>query len=75
MKTISTAEARKRFAEITDDVRLTNATYSIVRHGREVARIVPPTHLASPRISSKLKKELSSFFERYDEALKELAKR
>lgn len=75
MKIISAAEARKRFAQITDDVRMSKTTYSIVRHGKEVARIVPPTDSAAPRISPELKRELGNFFERYDDALKELANR
>ena len=75
MKTISVAEARKRFAEITDEVRQGKTSYSIVRHGKVVARMVPPTDTNSHRISPKLKKELGSFFDRYDKALKELASR
>lgn len=75
MKTISAAEARKRFAEITDDARTKNETYIIIRHGKEIARIVPPASEGNLRINPKLKKELASVFERYDEALQELAKR
>ena len=61
MKTISTAEARKRFAEITDEVRQSKTSYSIVRHGKEVARLVPPTIDASLLISPQLKKSSRDF--------------
>ena len=75
MKIISSAEARKRFAEITDEVRQGKTSYSIVRHGREVARLMPPAQESNLQISPKLKRELAGFFTRYDDALKELAKR
>ncbi len=75
MKTISTAEARKRFAKITEEVRLEKTTYVIVRYGKEIARLTPPHTKMTPRIRPELKKELSSLFERYDEALKTLANR
>lgn len=73
-KTISTAEARKHFAKITNDTLL-GGVYVVVRHGKEVARIMPPESELDVRISPKLKKELTSLFERYNGALKELAQR
>ena len=73
-KTISVAEARKRFAEILEEVSQ-GTIYVIVRHGKEMTRMMPPETDDAPRISPKLKKELASVFERYGDALKELADR
>lgn len=75
MKTISTSEARKRFAEITDEVRLKGHSYSIVRHGKEVAQLIPAKDGPGLKIDPKLKDQLADFFNRYDETLRELAKR
>lgn len=41
MKTVSVAEARKRLKVILDEVSSGNQV-SVVRRGREVARLVPP---------------------------------
>lgn len=71
-KVISTAEARKRFAEITDEVRL-GAVYVVVRHGKEVARIVPPT--ANQEVDPGLDADIQDFFREYGDVLTELAKR
>lgn len=75
VKVISTTEARKRFAAIADELRDGKTSYSVTRHGREVFRMVPTTSEETVRIRSTLTRELASVFTRYDEALKELAKR
>lgn len=75
VKIISTTEARKRFAAIADELRDGKTSYSVVRHGREVFRMVPTTSADTVRISPTLTRELASAFTRYDSALRELAKR
>lgn len=73
---VSTTEARKRFAEITDDVRTTGKTYSIMRHGKEIARIVPAEEGREDRSKDKeLQEDIKRFFSTYGDALKELADR
>ena len=72
MKTISAAEARKRFAEITDEVRQGKTSYSIVRHGREVARLMPP--ITHQNIDTNLEADIQEFFSEYGDVLTELAK-
>ncbi len=72
-KTISAAEARKRLAELTDEVRTQGTTYSIVRHGKEVARIVPPQ--IKETSGQDFNAAIKQFVEEYDEALAELSKR
>ena len=42
MKTVSVAEARRRLRAILDEVS-SGHQVSVVRRGREVARLVPPT--------------------------------
>lgn len=73
VKTISTAEARQRFAEITDEVRTKNISYSIVRHGKEVARLVAPQILDAPADKDFLV-AIQHTIKKYDKALAELAK-
>ena len=75
MKTISAAEARRRFAEITDEVRTQGTSYAIVRHGKEVARIVPPEDIVSDSIDPNLENDIQEFFDEYRDVLVELAKR
>ncbi len=75
LKVISTTEARKSFAKIADELRDGKTTYSVVRHGKELFRMVPVDNDRSIRISPKLKRELASVFRRYDGALRELANR
>ena len=72
-KTISAAEARKRFAELTDEVRTKSVSYSIVRHGKEVARIVPPQPIGE--VDPNLEQDIDEFFSEYKGVLEELAKR
>ena len=71
-KVISTAEARKRFAEITDEV-FQGVTYVVVRHGKEIAQIVPPT--AKQDVDPALEADIKAFMNEYDDVLNELAKR
>lgn len=73
MKTISAAEARKRFAEITDEVRQGKISYSIRRHGKEVARLLPPA--IQTDIDADLEADIKDFFSQYADVLTELAKR
>lgn len=73
-KMVSVAKMRKDLAKILDEVSQ-GTIYVVVRHGKEMTRMMPPQTAAAPRISPKLKKELTSLFERYDGALKELAQR
>lgn len=74
-KIISAAEARQRFAEVTDEVRTQGVSYSIVRHGKEVARITPPTTLTDKEIDPHLEQDIDEFFNEYKGVLEELAKR
>lgn len=74
LKIISTADARKNFAEVTDEVRTKRVSYSIVRHGKEVARIVPPTETENAQ-SDDVNMAITQFVEEYDDALTKLAKR
>ncbi len=71
-KTISVAEARKNLAEIMDEVKQGKQTYSIVRYGKEIARLVPPH---STEIDASLEKDLKEFVSTHSEALAELANR
>lgn len=75
VKTISAAEARKRFAELTDEVRTKGTSYSIVRHGKEVARITPPLSTEDTEIDPRLEQDIDEFFAEYKGVLEELAKR
>jgi prevent-host-death family protein len=45
MKTVSVAEARKRFKALLDEVS-SGQEISVVRRGQEVARLVPPQRKA-----------------------------
>ena len=74
IKTISAAEARKRFAEITDEVRTKGTEFSIVRHGKEVARIMPPQN-KNAAADQDFNAAVKQFVDQYDDALAELAKR
>lgn len=73
LKVISAAEARKRFAELTDEVRTQGTSYSIVRHGKEVARIVPPQ--SQEAIEEDFNAAIKQFIEANDNALAELSNR
>lgn len=75
VKVISAAEARKRFAEITDEVRTTGVEYSVVRHGKEVARISPPRPSVPADREQQFEKAVRRFVEKYDDALADLANR
>lgn len=74
IKTISSAEARKRFAELTDEVRTKGTSYSIVRHGKEIAQIVPPRAQVSSD-DEDFNAAIKQFVGEYDEALAELSRR
>ena len=71
IKTISSAEARQRFAEITDDVAFNGAEYIILKNGKEVAKIGPP-HQA-PKISPQFQKRLTEFSDQFTTDLELLA--
>ena len=73
LKVISTTEARKRFAQIADELRDGKTTYSVERHGTEVFRMVP-TH-TNQEIDSNLETDIQEFFSLYGDVLTELAKR
>ncbi len=73
-KTISAAEARRRFAEITDEVRMGKESYSIVRHGKEVARLVPPSGNIDPEVDPNLEADMKAFFDQYGDVMEKLAK-
>lgn len=75
MKTISSAEARRRFAEITDEVRQNKEVYSVVRHGKEIVRIMPPVSQDSNKVNPNLDNDIQEFFDKYNNVLVELAKR
>jgi prevent-host-death family protein len=47
MKRVSVAEARSRFKALLDEVQ-SGHPVSVVRRGREVARLVPPRRRARP---------------------------
>jgi prevent-host-death family protein len=53
MKTVSVAEARRRFKTLLDEVS-SGHEVAVVRRGREVARLVPPKRRARrlPALSS-----------------------
>ncbi len=72
-KIISASEARKRFAEISDEVRTQGVSYTVVSHGREQVRIVPPQKTSSEK--SDFSEIAKRVIKQYDEALTELAKR
>lgn len=73
MKIISAAEARKRFAEITDEVRQGKTSYTIVRYGKEIARLMPPA--TTQDVDPLLESDIDDFFKEYGDVLVELAKR
>lgn len=70
---ISAAEARRRLPELTDEVRQ-GKSYTIVRHGKPVAQLVPPTQ-QDRDVDPRLEVEMKEFFTTYDDVLTELAKR
>lgn len=74
IKTISATEARQRFAELTDEVRQTGIVYSIVRHGKEVARITPPKDIEHREVDPNLEQDIDEFFSEYKTVLEQLAK-
>lgn len=49
MKTVSVAEARSRFKALLDEVS-SGHQISLVRRGREVARLVPPKQRGARRL-------------------------
>lgn len=67
MKTISYIEAQRRFIEIIEEVHTKGISYSVFRHDKEIVRIIPPREVIDGNIDE--------FFEKYGEALAELAKR
>lgn len=74
-KTISSSEARKRFAEIIDEVQKNKTSYSVIRHGKAVLTIGPPNSAnMSDSIDPQFDTDLKEFVEEYREALTELAK-
>lgn len=74
IKVISAAQARQRFAEITDEVRTQGVSYSITRHGSEVARLVAPYQNIGNDIDSAFTAAVSSSLKKYDKAFAKLAK-
>ena len=73
MKTISVAEARKHFAEITDELRSGTPGYIVMRHGKEVCRMMPPTDAQD--VDPNLEADIAEFFDEYGDVLTELAKK
>lgn len=75
-KTISAAEARKRFGEITDRVTYSGEQYQVLKNGKP-AVIISPAKPKRPKqtIDPSLEKDLKEFTEQYKEALAELASR
>lgn len=71
MKTISTSEARKRFAAIAEELREGKTSYSVVRHGKEVFRMVPPAD--AQEVDPNLEQDIHEFFEEYGDVLAKLA--
>lgn len=70
-KKISISEARKQLPSLASEVRDTGATYSIVRHGQEVAQLIPPADNAD--MSPDLEKEFEKFFTAHESAIRKLA--
>lgn len=74
-KIISASEARKRFAEIQDEVK-SGVTYVVMSHGREQMRLVPPQPVnTTSDVDPNLEKDIDAFFSEYGDVLTELAKR
>ena len=74
-KIISSAEARRRFAEVSDDVRTTRQGYLVVKHGKPWVRILPANEQVDNSIDQNLDGDINELFSQYDEALRELAER
>lgn len=71
-KTISAAEARKRFAEITDEVAFGGVEYMILKSGKPVAVIMPPELKPKPN-TNELHQWLDAITEEYREDFEALA--
>lgn len=72
-KTISATEARKYFAQITNEVMYSHLEYHVVKHGKLGVKIIPAT--LKKNLDPNLKKHLQKFKNRYDYDLKKLAER
>jgi antitoxin (DNA-binding transcriptional repressor) of toxin-antitoxin stability system len=70
-KTISLAEARKNFSEITNDVAFNGTEYLILKHGKEFAKIIPPA--VSLVITPEFQKDLETFATQLEYDLQALA--
>ncbi len=70
-KIISTADARKRFAEITDAVAFQGDEYIILKNGKEVAKLVPAN--TETAVSPDLKAWIEDFSDSFTEDLQTLA--
>lgn len=70
-QTISIAEARKHFAEITNQVAFQGKEFLILKNGKEVAKLVAPN--ATTTTSPDLKAWLDDFAKTNEEDLQALA--
>ena len=74
-KTISITEARKRIAEITDEVEQKKVTYDLTRYGQVVATLAPKNFDNQNQLSPRLAQEFETVLREYGPALKALAER
>ncbi len=72
-KTISAAEARKRFAEIIDEVSFSETEYIVMKHGKNTAKITGTDANTSPTITPEIIAQVNSITKRFQEDLRTLA--
>jgi antitoxin (DNA-binding transcriptional repressor) of toxin-antitoxin stability system len=71
IKTISISQAREKLAEITQNVTKSGDEYNIIKHGKVIAKIVPPN--TTTKISSTFEKNLDNVIEEYRSDLEKLS--
>jgi antitoxin (DNA-binding transcriptional repressor) of toxin-antitoxin stability system len=69
-KTISAAEARKRFAEISTEVATSATEYVVLKNGKQFVKISPLTSTSPDSVSPHFAKEVADFMEEFDHDLK-----
>lgn len=71
VKTISASEARTKFGEIIDDVNFHQVEYVILKHDKEVARLVPESRAS--KVTPDFMAHMAKFADRYHKDLSRLS--
>ena len=74
-KRVTTTEARKNIASITNDVENNNLIYAFTKHGKVVAKLLPVEVADQTRIDPNFTEDLKGFLSEYGKAMGVLAKK